>query len=76
MNFLTSGLVLRGTTVMPCDTNPFLVRLAGNETQMEKPTTKLILEDIPMSCAIGEIEKWFQGRMKLAIRLKLIDARD
>ena len=43
MTLVTSGLVLRGTTVIPGDTNPFLVHPAGNETQTEKTTTKLIL---------------------------------
>ena len=49
MKLLTDRLVLRGTTVMPCDTNPFLLRPAGNETQIQKPTTNLIIGDIPMS---------------------------
>ena len=76
MKLLTGGLVLRGRTVMPCDTNPFLLRPAGNETQIEKPTTKLIIGDIPMSCANEEIEKWLHERMKLATRSKLIEERD
>ena len=58
MKLLTGELVLCGTTVMPCDTNPFLLRPAGNETQIEKPITKLITGDIPISCANKEIEKW------------------
>ena len=76
MKLLTDRLVLRGTTVMPCDTNPFLLHPAGNETQIEKPTTKLIIGDIPMSCANEEIEKWLHERMKLATRSKLIEERD
>ena len=48
---------------------------AGNETQTEKPTTKPIVGDIPMSCAKEEVEKWFHERMKLAARWKSTEGK-
>ena len=68
--------MLCGMTVMPCNTNSFLVHPAGNETQTEKPITKLTIDDIQMLCANGEIEKCLHERIKLATRLKLVEGTE
>lgn len=50
---LVKGLSLRGVSLQVAGTNPFILR---NETGEEKPSTKVWVDDIPISVADSEIE--------------------
>ena len=50
---LIKGVRLRGTVIQVSHTNPFVLREASGE---EKPTTKLWIDNLPISVADSEIE--------------------
>ena len=77
IDLLSKGLTLRGTTVMPRDVNPFILgQTSGDAETPEKPTTKLIIGDIPISCSNEEIRKAIENMKGVQLRSTIIEERD
>ena len=55
MSLLSGGIELRGSTIYPRDTNPYLPRDNGGSRPL--PTTKLTIGNIPLSFPNTEIEE-------------------
>ena len=62
---LVQGFVLRNVLIKPCPDNPFSYK--DSVTGVEKPVTKLWIDNIPISCADEEIE---HSLKKLGIELR------
>ena len=53
---LIQGLKLKNVMIKVSDDNPFTVRDFSGTTGLEKPTTKVFINDVPISVADAEIE--------------------
>lgn len=60
---LIKGMVMRDVSVQLCETNPFSIRADG----IEKPSTKVYIDGIPISVADSEIE---HSLLKLGCELR------
>ena len=73
---LINGITLRGIKVTLRDRNPFLVTTMGQTgAAFESPTTKVIINNIPISFSDDELLKSIK-ELKCEVRSKLIQERD
>eukprot|EP00745_Piridium_sociabile_P016465 TRINITY_DN24476_c0_g2_i3.p1 TRINITY_DN24476_c0_g2~~TRINITY_DN24476_c0_g2_i3.p1 ORF type:complete len:403 (-),score=71.25 TRINITY_DN24476_c0_g2_i3:645-1853(-) len=74
MQLLVKGIRVRDVCVRLCDTNPFILR---DDSGQEKPSTKLWIDEIPISVADSEIEHSLSKLgCELRSEIKLERARD
>ena len=71
---LVQGLVLRGVRVR--DKNPFIISSSLTEGRMEIPTTKLIINNVPISFSDQELLKVIENLPGCEVRSKLFKERD
>ena len=71
MDLLTKGLKIRNVSVHPSDTNPYILK---DDTGEEKPSTKLWINDLPISVADSEI-KHSLAKLGCELRSAIISER-